>query len=354
MGKSKKVTIQDVAKYAGVSAGTIDRVIHNRGKVSGVKRERIEEAIRVLNFNPNILARTLALGNRFVISVLIPEAPYTGHYWSVPLKGIEQARNTYRDFGIETDFFFYHLFDETSFVEQANKILSAQPAGVILAPLFVRESVAFIHALRAKGIPYVFIDSDIREAEKLAYIGPDIYQSGKVAARLMSAVTSREDEVLILHMVKGIDNAAATGRMEEGFRNHYREDPESHDRIHTLTINSTDTEELYAALDRMYKKNPGIQGVFVTNSKSWQVSAFHRRNSLKKRIVGFDLVGENIACLKNGGIDYIISQNPLRQGSRAVQVLFELFLYKNKPQPVQHVPLDIIIRENVDYYLEFQ
>ena len=91
MDRTKKITIQDVAKYANVSVGTIDRVIHNRGKVSAEKKQKIEEAIKKLNFNPNLLARTLALGNRFIICTLFPSAPYPGHYWSIPKRGIDYA-----------------------------------------------------------------------------------------------------------------------------------------------------------------------------------------------------------------------------------------------------------------------
>lgn len=85
----KKVTIQDVARYASVSVGTIDRVIHNRGKVSREKKEKVEDTIKKLNFNPNMLARTLALGNQFAICALVPTAPYPGHYWTMPLQGLE-------------------------------------------------------------------------------------------------------------------------------------------------------------------------------------------------------------------------------------------------------------------------
>ncbi|HDR52127.1 MAG TPA: LacI family transcriptional regulator, partial [Mariniphaga anaerophila] len=48
MERTKKVTIQDVARYANVSVGTIDRVIHNRGKVSPEKRKKVEDAIEKL------------------------------------------------------------------------------------------------------------------------------------------------------------------------------------------------------------------------------------------------------------------------------------------------------------------
>jgi len=103
----KKITIQDVARYANVSAGTIDRVIHNRGKVSPEKRHKVKEAIKKLNFNPNLLARTLAMGKTFSVSTLIPSAPYPGHYWSMPCQGIDLAATRYKDYGIITENHFY-------------------------------------------------------------------------------------------------------------------------------------------------------------------------------------------------------------------------------------------------------
>jgi LacI family transcriptional regulator len=102
-----------------------------------------------------------------------------------------------------------------------------------------------------------------------------------------------------------------------------------------------------------YSKNPGIKGVFVTNSKASLLSQFHRENQLKIRLVGFDLVDGNIEHLKNGGIDYIISQSPVQQGKRAVRTLFDFFVYEKTPEKIQHVPLDVIIRENVDFYIQF-
>ena len=354
MEKTRKVTIQDVAKYANVSAGTIDRVIHNRGKVSAEKKKKIEEAIKKLNFNPNLLARTLALGKDFVICALVPEAPYEGHYWSVPKSGIERAEAMYKDFGVSVDSYFYHLFDELSFVNQANRILESNPDGVILAPLFLQESRSFIAKLKERGVPYVFIDSDMPRQESLCYIGPDVTRSAYIAARLLYSLVGGSAEVLILNMVKGLENAAALKRMEKGFRDFYQEKELEEKHIHTFTITSTNREDVFRELTKFYIGNSNIKGVFVTNSKAHLAADFHKTHELNMRVIGYDLVEENIKYLKSGEIDYLISQSPIQQGIKAVQTLFELFVYKNQPPKVRHVPLDIIIRENVDFYLEFQ
>ena len=59
MSIQKKTTIQDIARHANVSVGTVDRVLHNRGSVMPEKKERVEEAIKQLNYNPNALASNL-------------------------------------------------------------------------------------------------------------------------------------------------------------------------------------------------------------------------------------------------------------------------------------------------------
>lgn len=68
-------------------------------------------------------------------------------------------------------------------------------------------------------------------------------------------------------------------------------------------------------------------------------------------MVGFDLVKENILEMKKGNIDYLISQSPVIQGVKSVQTLFDFFINKKTPKAIQHVPLDIIIKENIDYYM---
>ncbi|WP_414654827.1 LacI family DNA-binding transcriptional regulator, partial [Flavobacterium sp. UBA4854] len=52
----KKYTIKDIAQMAGVSKGTVDRVLHNRGKVSPAALEKINEVLNVIDYEPNLIA----------------------------------------------------------------------------------------------------------------------------------------------------------------------------------------------------------------------------------------------------------------------------------------------------------
>ncbi|MEQ6119172.1 substrate-binding domain-containing protein [Reichenbachiella sp. MALMAid0571] len=355
MSNRKKTTIQDIANYANVSVGTIDRVIHNRGKVSPLKKKKIEEAIKLLDFNPNLLARTLALGKQFRVCSLFPEAKNSGNYWNLPKKGIEQVANTYRDFGIVLDSHEYSLFDESSFVAHAQVIADKNPDGVILAPLFEKESKVFVEILEEKNIPYIFIDAKIPDKKPLSYIGPDSKRSGFIAGKLLHSLLREKDDILIVNMAKGVKNSAHIGIVEEGFRDFFESQDDNVDwNINSLTIPSTEEVDVIKELTKYYIKNTVVKGVFVTNSRAHLISEFHKTHELDIKLVGFDLVEKNITEMKSGGIDFLISQSPVFQGTRAVQSLFDYFVYKKPPAEIQFVPLDIIIKENIDFYLNSQ
>ena len=57
----RRVTIKDIAAMAGVSIGTVDRVLHNRGEVNQATHERVMSFVDELGYTPNLLAKSLAL-----------------------------------------------------------------------------------------------------------------------------------------------------------------------------------------------------------------------------------------------------------------------------------------------------
>ncbi|MRI01158.1 substrate-binding domain-containing protein [Kriegella sp. EG-1] len=354
MDKSRRTTIQDIAKFVNVSIGTVDRVIHNRGNVSPDKKKKILEAIKILNFNPNFLASTLALGKQRHICSLLPHPDSTNSFWQLPKKGVKQTAAEYKDFGITYTAFDYDLKEESSFVEKSLAVLDANPDGVILAPLFRKESELFIKKLEEKQIPYIFIDSFIPDQKDLSYIGPDLKGGGYVAAKLMSSILSPNDDILIVNLIKSVENSNLNV-IEKGFREFFNDSNINSKReIKSITIPSLEERDINVELTKYYLKNPETKGVFVTNSKASLIAKYHVLHELSVKMIGFDLLEDNIKEMKDGNIDYLISQRPFFQGSMAVKALFHYFIYKKIPSKLQLVPLDIIIKETVDYYMDFK
>lgn len=355
MKRTQKITIQDIARHANVSPGTVDRVIHDRGKVSPENEQKIKDAIEKLNYNPNLLARTLALGKHFTVCVFFPKSINSQDYWSLPEQGVQQAATGYKDFGFSVESFFYSLFDESSFEEQARKILQINPDGVVFAPLFEKESLMFIKELNERNIPYAFIDANIPDQNNITYIGPDTKRSGYMSGKLLHSLVGVDDDILVLNIVKGMENSTNLTRIEQGFMDYYAEKcAERKPKISSLIIHSTEEDIVFREITKFYIKNPNIKGVFVTNSRAHLIARYHLYHDLNIRVIGFDLVKENIEYLNNGRIDCLISQSPVQQGIKCVKTMFDLFIYNSKPQKIQSVPLDIIIKENIDFYMTFQ
>ncbi len=83
------VTLDLIAREAGVSPSTVSRILNGSARVSDTKRVAVEDTIARFNFQPNLMARSLAMGQTYTIGVLTQfiESPFYGE----ALRGIEDA-----------------------------------------------------------------------------------------------------------------------------------------------------------------------------------------------------------------------------------------------------------------------
>ena len=73
MQKNKNIRLTDIARLANVSVGTVDRVIHNRGRVSEENIRRVKEIMEQVGYKPNLIARSLAVKKPCHLVALIPD-----------------------------------------------------------------------------------------------------------------------------------------------------------------------------------------------------------------------------------------------------------------------------------------
>lgn len=341
--------VKEIARRANVSIGTVDRVIHNRKGVSDQTREKINAIIEELGYTPNTMASLLAKKKVITLAVLIPKASPQTDYWTYPLDGINVAYAEVKQFGIQLDIHFYDLNVKASFRKEAEKLLQTKPDGLILAPSFVDESLEFITKVKASGIPMVFINSDIPHQEPLSYIGPDLFQSGKLAAQLVSFMLGPQDEMLVVNMSTALENDHHLRRKELGFRRYFEEHA-IFNKITTLDIKNTAADALESVLLRHFPKQHHIRAVFVTNSRVSQVAQIINKHNLDVLLVGYDFLKENIRCLSNNTVHFLICQRPKEQGYLAVMTLYRHLFNTGTIEPTVYMPIDIITRENFIFY----
>ena len=347
-----KARLKDIASQSGVSIGTVDRVLHDRGEVAEKTRDKVLEIARKLNYTPNLMARVLKSKKPYNIVSLLPRSTEENTFWVKHPVGMAKAMAELEPFPVNLTKVNFDMLSENDFVNETHRVLELNPDGVILAPIFKKESITFCAELKSRDIPLVYVDGFIPETDFLAYIGENVFQSGKVAGQLTKMINPRGKDILLLNLSKNLQNVHHLNNRTKGFLSYFDGDKSSVGEIVSLNIPNAAGDYLRLELDKAFARHPDIGSIFITGSKSFKIADYFLENGHKLvNIIGYDLLERNVMHLKKGNISFLIGQRPEEQTYKGVKKLFD-FLSTNKlPEKMEYLPVDIITSENVDFFL---
>ena len=350
MTLGKNIRIKDIARLAGVSAGTVDRVLHNRGRVSEEALKKITAVMEQIDYKPNLIARTLGSNKKYTIAVLFPD-PAMDPYWEQADSGIKLAQSEWTQYGVTVDLFLFDLLDKESFSKTAQKVLKAEPDGVVAAPIFYHESLPVFQLFKDKDIPYVLFNTNIPEVSPMSFIGQNLYESGRVGAELMNIGQNGSGTFAVLHIDEDIQDSLHLLEKERGFRDYFKKKNHSNFNIVDFILNPKESSFHERLRDLLSDDN--LKGVFVSTSKGTAVAAALLKESGKRnvRLIGYDLLEDNMTLLKEGYIDFLINQNPKRQVNLGISHMINHLMFKRNPPSTDLFPLEVITTENLNSYL---
>jgi len=335
---------------AGVSTGTVDRVLHKRSGVSESTRKAIDKIIHEHGYEPHMLARNLASNRRFRFLVCMPRSVYAHDFWSAPVEGIDKALRETAHFGIEVEYLVFDQHDKNEFTRKAQSVDPGEYDGLLFAPVFRDESAEMLQRWEESGRSCVLFNSRLEGVRSLSFIGQDAYQSGYLGARIMSYGMEFGRDLLIVNLSQRKDNYEHIIRRERGFRSWFEDHTGQVNHLVTLDLNGGRKNRLEREMDALMKKYD-FTGIFTTNSRVHLVADYlARKGVMKMRLIGYDLVQESIGFLKREYIDFLISQRPVEQAYKGLKTLFNAVVMEQEVTPVQYMPIDILTRENIDYY----
>jgi LacI family transcriptional regulator len=350
--KPGKSTIKDIAILAGVSIGTVDRVLHGRGEVAEKTRDKVQRIIKETQYSPNVMAQVLKLKKRFHLISLLPEATDENSFWEKHPLGMIKAIEELHPFQVTLTQVTFDMLNEEDFRKKTNIVLNLKPDGVLLAPILKSESIEFCIRLVKKNIPFVFVDGYIENTDFLAYIGEDIFQSGRVAGQLIDMLTPVKGDILIVNIAKNLQNIHHLNNRTKGFLNYFEKSGNNQGEKITINIPVASYESIKNALDEIFRQNPHIGSIFITGSKSYLIAIYLEENALNSvNLIGYDLLNMNVEYLKSGLIKFLVGQRPEEQTYKGIKKLFEFLSLKKVPDRIEYLPVDVVTSENVDYFL---
>ncbi len=349
MKEKRKTRIKDIAEKAGVSIGTVDRVLHNRGEVKEETKAKVLDIAKQMNYQPNMAARALKSPVSYKIAAILPKSTGNNLYWKKHPLGIAAGQESSLPFIIHVEYFNFEIHSANDFLENAKKLIDWEPNAVIIAPILKNETISLCNDLDNKSIPYAFIDTHIEEANALTFIGENAYKGGRVAASIMDLGVSTDKDILIVNIGKDLENILHLNLRTQGFMSYFLDSGKNTGLKISVEVPGGDKKGIYDILDRVFQNNQNIEGVMITSSRTFVIAEYLKNRNLNNLfVVGYEAHEMNAQFLKDGVINYLISQRPVEQGEKTLKRLFEFISHHIIPEKREYQPIDIINVENME------
>ncbi|MGI6008330.1 MAG: substrate-binding domain-containing protein [Ruminococcus sp.] len=340
------VTLQQIAEKAGVSRGTVDRALNNRGRIRPEVADKIRKIAEEMGYRPNRAGKALALTNRsFRIGVILQETETP--FMKEILRGIAKAKEEVEHLGGEVILREVRGINTKAVMEAMESFLADNVQAIAINPAQNQRTCSLIQKYMTEyEIPIVTFNTDIENSGRLCYVGQDAYQCGCAAAGLMGEILGGKGMVAA---ISGYETNPSLNKRCEGFHDELiRRYPQIEICSTKYTYNSNAIAENVTR--EILEQYPELTGLFVTSGVEAGVcAALEKEEKLGKvKLIITDITPGSEKWFESGDISFAILQNAQEQGYRPVTMLFEYLFDGKKPdREFYYTDLTIVTRYNL-------
>lgn len=349
--ETSKIRIKDIAIRAGVSVGTVDRVLHDRPNVSPKALEKVKKALEEMDYKPNMYASALAYNKSYTFYCVLPKHESEA-YWDEVEEGMAEGCERRRDFRVSHKVMYYNRFSTESFSEVMEESLAKKPDGLVIVASELDVTRRYADLLHQRQTPFILLDSYMADLKPLSFYGQDSFSSGYFAGRMLMMLAPSETEIMLMKQTRAGNVASKQQENREtGFRL-YMKDHYPQVEIHEVNLSLDDKQEQHeAVLEKFFEKHPQVHHCITFNSKAYIVGDYLLKSNRRDvQIMGYDMVPRNAECVRQGSISFLIAQHAYMQGYACIETLFNAIVLKKEVEPVNYMPIELLTRENIDFY----
>ena len=333
-----KHTVRSIAALAGVSRGTVSRVLNNKSDVSPEVRARVLHIIEETGYRKD---ERFSGVDTIIIGVIV--AYWTDEYFTnSTLRGIRRAEREINANRVKLEIRYMKSRSDKEYICMCEEMLELGVRGLVLNIPDNIYMEAEIERLHKAGIVVVTYNSDLPDSKRICHVGQDLLRSGKIAAGLMTRCISPKDHILVV-----------TGNMEfrshrvriDGFIQHLQEMGFSSDCFAVAECYEQ-YDLTYDAVRHAVETDQKLRGVYMATENVR--ACLDALSDVRRRIsvIVNDLTPEARRNLRNGRIDFVVEQDFSAQIYRAILILHELLVYGHRVrQPIVYVNTSIYTRE---------
>jgi LacI family transcriptional regulator len=338
-----RATIEDVAQSAGVSVATVDRVLNGRAAVRPQTVERVEKAIRQLNYQPDRLAARLARAREYRFCFVLPEG--TNGYMNVLADEVRASAIRMAQEKVAIDLRLTDVFDADTLSETLDQIGGIYDGVAVVALDHPRVREA-INALSERGVAVVTLVSDVPNSRRLHYVGIDNSSAGRSAATLMGRYLSgRHGKVgLIAGSLSLRDHIERQFGFEQVMMHEYP-------NLTLLPVRESrdDAKRVQAVAAQMLADHDDLIGLYNVGAGTPGIVRALEESGRQHKVVyiAHELTEESRHALVNGTIDIIINQDAGHEVRSAIRVLMSKADKAPIVDSMERIRIDIYLRDNI-------
>ncbi|MEG1687923.1 MAG: LacI family DNA-binding transcriptional regulator, partial [Angelakisella sp.] len=254
-------TIKQIASLAGVSRGTVDRVLNNRGAVGAETETKIREIAAMVNYSPNRVGKTLSIRKKNLkLGFLLLGSAGSNPFIDEVLAGAGAKIRELAEYGVTVELRQSPLDDFVQQLACMEELVGLGISGLAIMPVNHPAIAAHLSALATQGMAIVTVNSDMEHTGRLAYVGSNYYKSGETAAGLMALMTGGTARVGI---VTGSGSVLCHTERIKGFCDYMA----AHYPAVTVAAtveNHDDDFESFERTKAMLCADPGIDALYLT------------------------------------------------------------------------------------------
>ena len=338
-----RTTLQDVARTAGVSLATVDRVLNRRPGVHVDTAERVQAAVGLLKYRPDRLAARLARGRDHRFRFVLPAG--NNAFMQALEKEVLAAAERFADERVQIAITHVDVFDGDVLAD-ALEGMRDEVDGVAVVALdhpTVREA---IDDLTNAGVTVVTLVSDVPRARRAHYVGIDNSAAGRTAASLLGRfLAGRSGKVgLIAGSIALRDHIERQLGFEQVIT---RDFP----NLHLLPVREGRDDDVRAEelASILLAENPDLIGIYSAGAGNGGIVTALDKAGRSRDVVfiAHELTPFSRRHLIRGTIDAIINQDPGHEARSATRLL----MAEREGIPIypgqERIRIDIFLRENV-------
>lgn len=340
-----KVTVNKIAELSQVSRGTVDRVIHGRPGVSEAVRKNIEKIIKELNYTPNLAGKALVSQNKN-IRFCVVLAPDFHSFVDEIKKGILSEAEQIKAFGVEVDIEVIKTLDAKEQLEILDRLEKANVSGITIVPIVQDVITTRLNEISKRGIPVVTFNSDLKNSDRISFVGQNNEKAGRTAYGLMENILPGGSQIAVITSSKEL--TCHRGRLI-GFQSGLAK---SISKLKVVAINENlDQDDLsFKIVKDICKCFPDLKGIYLTGGGSYGLGKALKNCGMEKqvKVITHDLVPPVIDLMKEGIVKFTIGQDPFLQGMLPIRILFDYVFKKKSPKnEIFYTGIDIRTIDNI-------